>query len=137
MSNLTYSTNAIQLSDTCDVTRHDKDVTASVNMTLYVTRPLPGCIVYMLCIVAPPVGTTSRRVRFVFFYRTSYVGSTSRQHLVTVIRSTDCVKQPFQTSRRRQRDNIPSFITRLLRLWSYPFTAGCVRMCSGRPMNGC
>ena len=29
----------------------------------------------------PPVGTRSRRVRFVIFFRTSYVGSKSRQHL--------------------------------------------------------
>ena len=30
--------------------------------------------------MAPPVGMRSRWVRFVFFYRTSYVGSTTRQH---------------------------------------------------------
>ena len=76
-----------------------------------------GFLVIFLCIVAPPVGTRSRRVRFVFFYRTSYVGSTSRQHLATVIRYADCVKQSFQTSRRRQRENFTSAITRLLRLW--------------------
>ena len=40
---------------------------------------LIGFLVNFLCIVAPPVGTRSRRVRFVFFYRTSYVGLTSRQ----------------------------------------------------------
>ena len=35
-------------------------------------------LVIFLCIVAPPVGTRCQRVRFVFFYRTSYVGSRSR-----------------------------------------------------------
>ena len=39
---------------------------------------LIGFLVIFLCIVAPPVGTRCRRVRFVFFYRTSYVGLTSR-----------------------------------------------------------
>ena len=33
--------------------------------------------------------TRSWRVRFVFFFRTSYVGLTSRQHLATVIRYAD------------------------------------------------
>ena len=67
--------------------------------------------------MAPPVGARSRRVRFVFFYRTSYVGSASRQHLATVIRYADCVKQPFQTSWHRLVANFTSFITWLLRLW--------------------
>ena len=43
---------------------------------------LIGFLVNFLCIVA--VGTRCRRIRFVFFYRTSYVGLTSRQHLATV-----------------------------------------------------
>ena len=52
-------------------------------------------LVIFLCIVAPPVATRSRRVKFVFFHRTSYVRSTSRQHLATVIRYADCVNRPF------------------------------------------
>ena len=47
---------------------------------------LIGFLVIFLCIVAPPVGTRCQRVRFVFFYRMSYVGSRSHQHLATVIR---------------------------------------------------
>ena len=57
---------------------------------------LIGFLVNFLCIVAPPVGTRSRRVRCVFFYRASYVGSTSRQDLATVTRYADCVKRPFR-----------------------------------------
>ena len=75
---------------------------------------LIGFLVNFLCIVAPPVGTRCRRVRFVFFHKTSYVESRSRQHLATVIRYADCIKQPFQTSRRRLVANYTSFITRLL-----------------------
>ena len=75
---------------------------------------LIGFLVNFLCIVAPPVGTRSWRVRFVFFYRTSYVGSTSRQHLATVIRYANCVKQRFRPSGRRLVANYTSFITRLL-----------------------
>ena len=55
-----------------------------------------GFLVIFLCIVAPPVVTRSRGVEFVFFYRTSCVGLTSRQHLATAIRYADCVKQPFR-----------------------------------------
>ena len=79
---------------------------------------LIGFLVNFLCIVAPPVGTRSRRVRFVFFYRMSYVGLAPRQHLATVIRYADCVKQRFRPSRRRLVANYTSFITRLLWLWS-------------------
>ena len=75
---------------------------------------LIGFLVIFLCIVAPPVGTRCRRVRFVLFYRTSYAGSTSRQHLATVTRYADCVKQHFQTARRRLVANYTKFITRLL-----------------------
>ena len=67
---------------------------------------LIGFLINFLCIVAPPVGTRSRRVRFVFFYRSSYVESTSRQHLTTVIRYADCVKQRFRPSRRRLVANL-------------------------------
>ena len=70
-----------------------------------------GFLVIFLCIVAPPVGKRFRRVRFVSFYRPSYVGSTTRQHLAIAIRYAACVKQPFQTYRRRQRENYTSFIT--------------------------
>ena len=79
-------------------------------------------LVNFLCIVAPPVGTTSRRVWFVFFYRTSYVRSSSHQHLATVIRYFDCVKQHFQTSRRHLMANYTKFITRLLRLCYRPIS---------------
>ena len=78
-----------------------------------------GFLVNILCIVAPPVGTRSWRVKFVFFYVTSYVGSTSHQHLATVIRyadSVNSVKQPFRPSRRRLVANFTSLITRLIRL---------------------
>ena len=61
---------------------------------------LIGFLVNFLCIVAPPVETRSRRVRFGFFNRKSYVWLTSRQHLATVIRYADCVKQRFRPSRR-------------------------------------
>ena len=45
---------------------------------------LIGFLVNFLCIVAPPVGTRSRRVRFVFIYRASYVGFTSRQWRIII-----------------------------------------------------
>ena len=65
------------------------------------------------------VAMRSWQVRFVFFYRTSYVGLTSRQHLATVIRYADCVKQHFRASRRHLVVNYTSFITRLLWLCCY------------------
>ena len=72
-----------------------------------------GFLVIFLCIVAPPAAPRSGRVRFVFFYRASYVGLTSRQHLATVIRYADCVKEHFRASRRCQAENFTSFITGL------------------------
>ena len=75
-----------------------------------------GFLVIFLCIVAPPAAPRFGRVKFVFFYRTSYVGLTSCQHLATVIRYADCVKQHFRPSRRHQVDNFTSFISRLSRL---------------------
>ena len=66
--------------------------------------------------MAPPAAPRSGRVKFVFFYITSYVGLTSR-HLATIIRYADHVKQHFRLSRRHQAANFTGFITRLLRLW--------------------
>ena len=65
------------------------------------------------------------RVRFVFIYRTSYVGSTSRQNLATVTRYADCVKQHFRPSRRRLVANYTSFITRLLWMNSNKLLTNC------------
>ena len=76
-----------------------------------------GFLVIFLCIVAPPAAPRSGRVKFVFIYRTSYVGLTSSQHLATVIRYADRVNQHFRASRRHQAENFTSFITRLIRLW--------------------
>ena len=55
-------------------------------------------LVIFLCIVTPPAAPRSGRVKFVFLYRTSYVGLTSRQHLATVIRYADCVKTVFSST---------------------------------------
>ena len=76
-----------------------------------------GFLVNFLCIVAPPAAPRSGRVKFVFFNRASYVGLTSRQHLATVIRYADHIKQHFRLSRRHHAANFTIFITRLLRLW--------------------
>ena len=59
---------------------------------------LIGFLVNFLCIVASPVGTRSWRVRVVFYYWTSYVGLTSRQHLATVIQyaAHHCINEKGQ-----------------------------------------
>ena len=74
---------------------------------------------YFLMYSGASGGDESWRVRFGFFYRTSYVGLTSRQHLATVIRYADCVKRTFRASRRCLRENFNSFNTWFIILWLY------------------